>query len=170
MPPSCGRAPNERPIRARPAIMAGRSWKGRSHTRRTRRVFGSWLRASHPGLVGRVRIRLSALKMSYFTGPNEIHLIPLRLFTATHSSALTDDDIQRLVQREVRMILTRWPEMKAALPAAYDNADPEGQALPRTRRHRGRSLVSRDVTRRRNSIRQQSLTARLGVRLQAPAA
>jgi hypothetical protein len=84
---------------------------------------GVWLMAA--GLASRFgwprSDALSALKMSYFTGPNEIHLIPLRLFTATHSSALTDDDIQRLVQREVRMI------MKAALPAAYDNADPEAK-------------------------------------------
>lgn len=90
---------------------------------------GVWLMAA--GLASRFgwprSDALSALKMSYFTGPNEIHLIPLRLFTTTHSSALTDDDIQRLVQREVRMILTRWPEMKAALPAAYDNADPEAK-------------------------------------------
>jgi hypothetical protein len=70
---------------------------------------------------------VSALKMSYYTGPNEIYLIPLRLFAATHSSALTDGDIQRLVQRDVRMVLTRWPNLKAALPAAYDNAEPEAK-------------------------------------------
>jgi hypothetical protein len=90
---------------------------------------GVWLMAA--GLASRLgwprSDALSALKMSYFTGPNEIHLIPLRLFTATHSNALTDDDVQRLVQREVRMILTRWPELKPALPAAYDNADLEAK-------------------------------------------
>jgi hypothetical protein len=38
--------------------------------------------------------------MSYYTGLNELNLIPLRLFTATHSNALSDNDLQQLVQRD----------------------------------------------------------------------
>jgi len=90
---------------------------------------GVWLLAA--GLASRFgwphSDAVSALKMSYYTGPNEIYLTPLRLFAATRSSALTDGDIQRLVQRDVRMILTRWPEVKPALPAAYQNAEPEAK-------------------------------------------
>jgi hypothetical protein len=70
---------------------------------------------------------LSTLKMSYYTGPNQLHLIPLRLLTATHSNALTDSDLQQLVQRDVRMILTRWPELRPALAAAYENAEPDAK-------------------------------------------
>ncbi len=69
----------------------------------------------------------STLKMSYYTGPNDVYLVPLRLFTATHSSALTDSDIQQQVQRDVRMILTRWPDLKPALAVAYRDAEPTAQ-------------------------------------------
>jgi hypothetical protein len=69
----------------------------------------------------------SELKMSYYTGPNEVYLVPLRLLTAAHSDALTDSDIQQLVQRDVRMILTRWPDLKPALIAAYKDARPEAK-------------------------------------------
>jgi len=68
---------------------------------------------------------VSNLKMSYYTGPNELHLIPLRLLTATH--ALTDSELQQLVQRDVRMILTRWPELRPALAAAYEDAEPDAK-------------------------------------------
>jgi hypothetical protein len=70
---------------------------------------------------------LSALKISYYTGSNELHLIPLRLFTTTHSNALTDSELQQLVQRDVRMILTRWPELRPALVAAYEDAEPDAR-------------------------------------------
>jgi hypothetical protein len=69
----------------------------------------------------------SLLKMSYYTGPNDLHLVPLRLFIATHSNALSDSDITELVQRDVRMILTRWPELRPALVAAYKDAAPNAK-------------------------------------------
>jgi hypothetical protein len=71
----------------------------------------------------------SALKMSYYTGPNEIDVIPLRLVTATQSAAAADNDIQRFLERDVRMILRRWPELKPALVAAYQDADPRTKRL-----------------------------------------
>jgi hypothetical protein len=64
------------------------------------------------------------LKTSYYTGLNEIELVPLRLVAATRANALSDTDVQRFVQRDVRMILTRWPELKPTLIAAYGNAAP----------------------------------------------
>ena len=53
--------------------------------------------------------------MSYYTGLNELNLIPLRQFTATHSNALSDHDLQQLVQRDIRMILTHWRELRPTL-------------------------------------------------------
>ena len=70
---------------------------------------------------------ISSLKMSYYTGPNELHLIPPRLFTATHSTALGDDDLRQLVQRDVRMILTHWPELRPTLAAAYKGAEADAK-------------------------------------------
>jgi hypothetical protein len=70
---------------------------------------------------------ISTLKMSYYTGPNELNLIPLRLFTATHSYSLIDSDLRQLVQRDVRMILRYWPDLRPALAAAYNDAEVEAK-------------------------------------------
>jgi hypothetical protein len=69
------------------------------------------------------------LKMSYYTGPNEAYLIPLRLLAATQSGTLTDGDLVQLVQRDVRNILTLWPGLRAALIAAYKDARPNAKRI-----------------------------------------
>src|SRR5262249_34838276 len=62
-----------------------------------------WLLAT--GLASRLSLSsinpVASLKMSYYTGPNERALIPLRLFFATHSQALADGDMPGLVKRDV---------------------------------------------------------------------
>jgi hypothetical protein len=67
------------------------------------------------------------LKMSYYTAPNEIALIPLRIVIATRSDAITDADLQVLVGGEIRTIITRKPESKPLILAAYRNALPQGK-------------------------------------------
>src|SRR5258708_4587598 len=67
------------------------------------------------------------LKMSYYTGPNEIALIPLRILIATRSDAIADPDLQILVGGEIRTIITRKPESKPLILAAYRDALPEGK-------------------------------------------
>jgi len=69
----------------------------------------------------------AALKMSYYVGPNEAYLVPLRLFAAAHSNALEDSEIKQFVERDVRLILTRWGEFKSALTAVYKDAPPKAQ-------------------------------------------
>jgi hypothetical protein len=64
------------------------------------------------------------LKMSYYTGPNETGLVPLRLFAAIRQGVLADSELQRFVQRDIRMVLTQWSQLKYALIAAYRVADP----------------------------------------------
>ena len=61
--------------------------------------------------------------MSYYTGLNELNLIPLRLFTATHSNALSDNDLQQLVQRDPHTLA----RTKAHSCAAYKDAEPEAK-------------------------------------------
>ena len=68
----------------------------------------------------------AALRMSFYTGPNETKLIPLRLLLAVQSVALGDSDFQQLVRRDIRTIVTRKPEMKPAIVAAYRDAGPIG--------------------------------------------
>ena len=69
----------------------------------------------------------SDLRMSYYTGTNETDLIPLRLLLAVRSGALGDRDFQQLVRHDVSTIVTRKPELKFVILAAYRDATPIGQ-------------------------------------------
>jgi hypothetical protein len=65
----------------------------------------------------------SALKMSFYTGPSETSLIPMRLLVAARSAALNDADVQQFVRRDIRVILLRQPALKPAIQAAYHQAN-----------------------------------------------
>jgi hypothetical protein len=67
------------------------------------------------------------LKMSYFTGPNETALMPLRLSIATQSQAITDPDFQILVAGDLRTILLVRPDLKPTILAAYHDASIDGK-------------------------------------------
>ncbi len=67
------------------------------------------------------------LRMSYYIGPNETELIPSRLSLAINSSEIADRDFQQLVRHDIRIILTRKPELIPAILAAYRDASPMGQ-------------------------------------------
>jgi hypothetical protein len=67
------------------------------------------------------------LKMSYYTGPNELALTPLRIRIATRSTAITDADLQILVAQEIRTIILRHQDQKPSILAAYRDASPEGK-------------------------------------------
>src|ERR1035437_129799 len=69
----------------------------------------------------------SLLKMSYYTAPNEVGLIPLRLMISLRE--WTDDpELQDLILREIRVVLTRLPNLRSSLTTAYKAASPEGKA------------------------------------------
>ncbi len=68
-----------------------------------------------------------ALRMSYYTGASEVELIPLRLHLAVNSKALAEKDFQELVRHDIRTIVTRKPELKPAILAAYRDALPTGR-------------------------------------------
>jgi hypothetical protein len=60
------------------------------------------------------------LKMSYYTAPNELALLPLRLNVSLHAKGVIDDaELQDMVRRDISVILTRAPALKPALVAAY---------------------------------------------------
>jgi len=69
----------------------------------------------------------AALRMSYYTGANEIALIPERLFLSLSLPVISDKDFQQLVRHDLRTIVTRKPEMKSAIVNAYQYALPEGR-------------------------------------------
>ena len=49
----------------------------------------------------------SDLRMSYYTGANEVELIPLRLSLAVSFSDISDADFQQLVRHDISIIVTR---------------------------------------------------------------
>ena len=67
------------------------------------------------------------LRMSYYTGANEVELIPLRLSLAVSFSDISDVDFQQLVRHDISIIITRKPELKSAIQDAYRYALPDGR-------------------------------------------
>jgi hypothetical protein len=70
---------------------------------------------------------LGLLKMSYYTGPNDTAIMPLRLEIATRSAAIADPELQDFVGRDIRTMVVRRPDLKPALIAAYGKASSEGK-------------------------------------------
>src|SRR5262245_14360747 len=69
----------------------------------------------------------AALRMSYYTGPNETALIPIRLATFGQLDASGDPDLHDLVRREITNVVNKRQELKSAIVAAYREALPAGQ-------------------------------------------
>jgi hypothetical protein len=69
------------------------------------------------------------LKLSYYTGPNEISLMPLRLLLAVRSSAILDDEVKSSVALDIQRIIMLRPDLKPAITLAYQNALPKGREI-----------------------------------------
>jgi hypothetical protein len=66
-----------------------------------------------------------AVRMSYYTGPSELGLMPLRLAIAVHSDAFSDIELRDSISREVRLLFTH--QQKSAIVAAYNAAPSAGR-------------------------------------------
>ncbi|GMO43209.1 hypothetical protein [Bradyrhizobium sp. TM233] len=70
------------------------------------------------------------LKLSYYTAPNDLTLLPQRLTAALgEASVVSDPELRELVQRDVKIAFARQPALRPALIAAYQSASAEGKAL-----------------------------------------
>lgn len=68
------------------------------------------------------------LKMSYYTAPNDLDLLPLRLSVALVTDAVVRElEFRDLIKRDVSLVVTRRPAIKPALMAAYRSASAEGK-------------------------------------------
>ena len=65
---------------------------------------------------------IESLKMSYYTGPSEQDLIPLRLRLTALSNAIGDVEIREFVGRDLRLLLAR--KQQSAIADAYNAASP----------------------------------------------
>jgi hypothetical protein len=65
---------------------------------------------------------LETLKMSYYTGPSERALVPLRLRTAVQLDGPKDIEMRQFISRDLRMLLAQ--KQKSAIAEAYNVASP----------------------------------------------
>jgi hypothetical protein len=68
---------------------------------------------------------MKSLKMSYYTGPSEQDLIPLRLRLTALSNAIGDVEIREFVGRDLRLLVAR--KQQSAIVEAYNAASPPVQ-------------------------------------------
>lgn len=68
---------------------------------------------------------LEALKMSFYTGPSEHNLIPLRLRITTRADRFDDVQIREFASRELRALVKA--KQNAAVVDAYNIASPAGK-------------------------------------------
>jgi len=72
---------------------------------------------------------IEPLKMSYFTGPNQVGLLPARVNLVSSISSINDPDLQELAASDVRAILTRFPNLRPLLVTAYAQGSAAGRKL-----------------------------------------
>lgn len=70
------------------------------------------------------------LKMSYYTAPNDMGLLPLRLGAALKAETKAlDPELQDMIRRDISLAVTRQPELRPALVAAYRSASPPQKSI-----------------------------------------
>jgi hypothetical protein len=68
------------------------------------------------------------LKMSYYTAPNELGLLPLRLSVALGSDAVVSEpELREMVKQDISLVLSRQSALRPALVAAYRSASVGGK-------------------------------------------
>jgi hypothetical protein len=77
---------------------------------------------------GHDRRGAEALKLSYYTGPDELLLMPARLRLAVGSDASSNEEVQILVPQDIRRIVRRL-DLKPSIALAYQQALPKGRAI-----------------------------------------
>ena len=69
-----------------------------------------------------------ALRMSYLTSAADVALIPARLGLVSALASTADADLKNLARGDIRLILTRRPDLKPAIANAYRRGWPDGKA------------------------------------------
>jgi hypothetical protein len=66
-----------------------------------------------------------ALKMSYYTGPSELPLMPLQLLVTAQLDDIKDSELQLLARRDIRLLIAH--QGKPAVVEAFQSATPAGK-------------------------------------------
>lgn len=71
---------------------------------------------------------LPILKLSYYTAPNNLDLLPLRLSIALGTNlAVNEPELRELIKRDVRIGVRSRPALRPAIAAAYRSASVDGK-------------------------------------------
>jgi hypothetical protein len=70
-----------------------------------------------------------ALKMSYLTSPANVNLMPSRLAIVSTSAAISDDELKNLARSDIRLILTRRPDLNPRSAAPIAVVPPKAELL-----------------------------------------
>ncbi len=71
----------------------------------------------------------AVLKMSYLTSLADISLVPSRLALVSSSAAIADGELRSLARGDIRLILTRRPDLKPAITSAYRDGSADGRTF-----------------------------------------
>jgi hypothetical protein len=72
---------------------------------------------------------IETVKMSYYTGPREDALEPLRLGLSAQLNVSADPELERLFRSDIETILTSRPGLKPAVLSAYALATPQARQI-----------------------------------------
>lgn len=81
-----------------------------------------WLLIARLGSDDGSARRIEALKMSYYTGPNETALIPLRMALSAHLDRTGDSELERLLRSDLDTIWTHELALKSDITSVYQQA------------------------------------------------
>ena len=88
----------------------------------------SWLLLAIAAMQsGNEKVALAPLKMSFYMAPNDGRLIPFRLRIAVRFQSTSDEELQNLIEHEMRAILMHAPMLKPSIVTAYRDASLEGR-------------------------------------------
>jgi hypothetical protein len=72
----------------------------------------------------------SLLRMSYYTAPNALDLIPLRLSVALGTdAAIKEPELRDLIRRDLKVAITGRTGLRPAIATAYQSASADGRAF-----------------------------------------
>lgn len=111
------------PVAAAAAKAAAKALSLSPHDARVWLVLAAAERRCEPGSEKAA----GAMRMSFYTGANEIALIPERLRLALDSPQINEPEFRRLVYHDVQTAIVNRPELRPAVIDIYAKASPAGR-------------------------------------------
>lgn len=73
---------------------------------------------------------VALLRLSYYTAPNDLALLPLRLTVALGTnSAVNEPELRELIKRDIKIVVANQPALRPAIVAAYQSASADGRSF-----------------------------------------